>query len=257
MAGQLLPTAGAVARRRVRTAIADPAYMVPPLLLPLMFFAAFAGGLSKLGETPDFTYPDYTAFVWVFVFFMGASFVAVFTGFTMVADFESGFARRLMLAAPQRISVVLGFVLGSLAQAVVSAVILFVIGLVAGMDIDASPLQLLAILVLALLWNIALMLFVSGVGLRLQKVQTGSLMMIMPVFVILFVAPVYLPREQLTGWLGPAADHNPLSALFEASRGLLVGQPEQVGVAFASVGALILAFLVWAILGVRRFERGG
>jgi ABC-2 type transport system permease protein len=251
---RFLPTAMAVARRQIGGALTNPAQMVPPLLLPLMFFAAFAGGLSKLGETPDFPYPDYTAFIWVFAFFMAASFVAVFTGFTMAADFESGFARRLMLASPARMSVVVGFVIGSLVQTAVSCVIVFVIGVIAGMDIGGGPLDLLIIFGLALLWNAAVMLYVSGVGLRVQKVQTGSLVMIMPVFAILFVAPVYLPREQLTGWLAVAADFNPLTYLFEASRGLLAGEPEKLGVACASVAALSALFYIWARLGLRKFE---
>jgi ABC-2 type transport system permease protein len=244
----------AVARRQIGGTLSNPGFMVPPLLLPLMFFAAFAGGLSKLGETPNFPYPDYTAFVWVFVFFMAASFVAVFTGFTMAADFESGFARRLMLATPKRMSFVVGFVIASVVQTAISCVILFGIGLIAGMDIGGGVLDVLIVFGLALLWNIAVMLYVSGVGLRVQKVQTGSLVMIMPVFAVLFVAPVYLPREQLTGWLGTAADFNPLTFLFEAARGLIAGEPEKLGLACLLVLGSSAVFYLWARQGLRRFE---
>jgi ABC-2 type transport system permease protein len=257
MAAGFIPTTAAVARRQATGALTNPAHYVPPLVLPLMFFAAFAGGLSKLGETPNFPYPDYTTFIWAFALIMCASFVAVFTGFTMVADFESGFAGRLMLSARRRMSIVAGFTVGSLVQTAVSSLVLLGIGLLVGMDIQGDVVDVLIVFGLALLWNVAVMLFVAGVGLRVQKVQTGSLVMIMPVFVILFVAPVFLPRDQLTGWLGAAADFNPLSFVFEAARGLLSGEPEKLGLAVGTVAAVALVLLVWARLSLRRFERGG
>lgn len=254
MGGRFVPTAMAVARRQIGAGLTNPAQIVPPLLLPLMFFAAFAGGLSTLGETPDFPYPDYTTFIWAFSLIMAASFVAVFTGFTMAEDFESGFARRLMLAAPQRMSIVFGFVIGSVLQTLVSSLILLGIGLLAGIDISGGVLDLLLVFALAVIWNVAVMLYVSGVGLRVQKVQTGSLVMIMPVFAVLFIAPVYLPREQLTGWLATAADYNPLTFVFEAARSLLIGEPEKLGLAIGTVTGLAVLLLVWAQLGLRKFE---
>ena len=54
---------------------------------------------------PNFDYPPgYTAFQFVFVFLQSAAFGGVFTGFAVARDFDSGFARRLLLerAAPQR-----------------------------------------------------------------------------------------------------------------------------------------------------------
>ena len=74
----------------------------PALLFPLFFFTAFAGGLSRVDQIPGFDYAaDYTAFVYGFVLLQASTFGGVFTGFSMARDFESGFSRRLLLAAPQ------------------------------------------------------------------------------------------------------------------------------------------------------------
>ena len=70
--------------------------------MPLFFFVAFAGGLSAIAKAPGFDYPGgYTAFQFVFVLLQTAAFGGVFTGFSIAADFEIGFARRLLLATPQ------------------------------------------------------------------------------------------------------------------------------------------------------------
>ena len=114
MSGRIGSVAGAVAQRQLMAV--NPAHVVPPLILPLIFFAAFAGGLSQLGEIPEFGYPDYTSFIFVFVLFMGSSFVGVFRGIALATDLETGFARRMIAAAPRPVSLVLGYVFVALMQ---------------------------------------------------------------------------------------------------------------------------------------------
>ena len=54
----------------------------------LFFFAAFAGGLSAVGNVPGFDFPSgYTAFQFVFVLLQSAAFGGVFTGFAIARDF--------------------------------------------------------------------------------------------------------------------------------------------------------------------------
>ena len=77
-----------------------PVLLLPPLVFPLFFYMAFAGGLSTLGNLPGFDYYDYNAFQFVFVLLQSAAFGGVFIGFSIGADFDSGFTRRLFLSGP-------------------------------------------------------------------------------------------------------------------------------------------------------------
>ena len=52
----------------------------------------------------------------MFVLLQSAAFGGVFTGFGIARDFESGFARRLLLAAPRRSGIVLGYALAALVR---------------------------------------------------------------------------------------------------------------------------------------------
>ena len=66
---------------------------------------------------PNFHYaPGYTAFQFVFVFLQSAAFGGVFTGFAVARDFDSGFARRLLLSAPRRSGIIAGYALGALVR---------------------------------------------------------------------------------------------------------------------------------------------
>ena len=96
-----------VAWRTLKNALTNPQIALPTMLFPLFFFTAFAGGLSQLHEIPGFDFPPgYTAFQFVFVLLQSAAFTGVFTGFGVARDFEGGFAKRLLLAAPHRSGIV-------------------------------------------------------------------------------------------------------------------------------------------------------
>jgi ABC-2 type transport system permease protein len=78
-----------------------------------------------------------------------------------------------------------------------------------------------------------------------------------PVFLLLFLAPVYVPLHVLRGWIHAVARMNPLTFLLEAGRGLIEGQPTQVATAFATAAILLAFFAVWARAGLARAERAG
>ncbi|HEY2636919.1 MAG TPA: hypothetical protein VGI54_05985, partial [Solirubrobacteraceae bacterium] len=99
----MIRVALAIAWRGLHTYFCRPDLVIPSLIFPLVFLAGFAGGLSALGTVPGFHFPaGYTAFQFVFVMLQSATFGGLFTGFSLAIDFESGFARRFMLAASDR-----------------------------------------------------------------------------------------------------------------------------------------------------------
>ena len=76
---------------------------------------------------------------------------------------------------------------------------------------------------LALIVNLVAALFAFGVAFRLRTIQAGPAMQ-MPVFLILFFAPVYVPLALLSGWVEAVAKVNPFTALVEGGRDLISGQ---------------------------------
>ena len=80
--------------------------------------------------------------------------------------------------------------------------------LASGMQVDGTGVDLAGLLILGLLVNVTATLFASGVSLRLRSMQAGPLMQI-PIFVVLFLAPVYVPKDLLKGWVSTASSLNP------------------------------------------------
>ncbi len=253
----LTTVARAVAWRSVHNFLTNKALLVPALIFPLFFFASFAGGLSAVGNVPGFDFPTgYTAFQYCFVLLQSAAFGGVFTGFGIARDFETGFGRRYLLAASDRRGIIAGYGIAALLRAFVTWTVLTAVALVAGMQIDGSGVDLVGMYTLAILVNVTATLWASGVALRVRSIQGGPLMQL-PIFLILFLAPVYVPLSLLSGWIHAVASINPVTALLEAARGFISGDPTVIGLAFGLGIVLPCLFAIWSWTGLRRAEAAG
>jgi ABC-2 type transport system permease protein len=246
-----------VAWRTLHNAFHNPVLLLPSLLFPLFFFTAFAGGLSRVSSVPGFDFPSgYTAFQYVFVLLQSAAFGGVFTGFSVARDYESQFARRLMLAAPDRRALIVGYAMAAAVRVVVTWLVITTVALLAGMEIGGGAVDLFGLYGLALLVNVAATLFAVGIAMRFRTIQAGPMMQT-PTFLILFLAPVYVPLGLLSGWIHAVASVNPATALLNAGRGLISGGPGDVALGFACAAGLVVAFCAWAVRGLRSAERAG
>ncbi len=246
-----------VAWRTLKNALTNPQIFLPTMLFPLFFFTAFAGGLSQLREIPGFDYPPgYTAFQFVFVLLQSAAFSGVFTGFSVARDFEGGFAKRLLLAAPHRSGIVIGYAVAAVLRWTVVAAVLTVVALIAGMQVGGGAVDLVGLYLLALLVNFCGFFWSGGLAMRFRTIQAAPLMQ-MPVFLVLFFAPVYVPLELLEGWIESVASLNPLTYILETGRGFVAGDAPHVLGAFALAIGLGAAFWTWALFGLRKAETAG
>jgi ABC-type multidrug transport system permease subunit len=254
---RIWPVASGVAWRTLKNVFTNPSLLFPSLIFPLFFFTAFAGGLSQVAKVPGFDFePGYTAFQFCFVLVQSAAFGGVFTGFGIARDFESGFARRLLLAAPNRTGIIIGYALSALVRWAVTATFLTIVALIAGMNVFGGPVDVFGMYALALVINVCGLLWACGVAMRFRTMQAGPVMQ-MPVFLALFLAPVYVPLGLLTGWIEAVARVNPLTYVLEAARGMLAGDEVHVVLAFGLALGLGASFAAWSLRGLRKAEAAG
>jgi ABC-2 type transport system permease protein len=231
----------AVAARSIHNVFTNPALILPSVIFPLFFFTAFAGGLSRVDSIVHFP-SGYTAFQFVFVLIQSSAFAGVFTG--------------LMLAAPRRGAIVAGYLISGLVRALFTMTVITGVALATGMEVGGSGVDLFGLYGLAVLVNLAASLWAVGVALRVRTIQGGPLMQV-PVFLTLFLAPVYVPLDLLSGWIHGVASVNPATAFLGAGRDLISGQASDVGVAAAIACGLIALFAVWSLRSLRSAEAVG
>jgi ABC-2 type transport system permease protein len=124
------------------------------------------------------------------------------------------------------------------------------------MQVGGDGIDIFGLYGLALIVNLAGMLWAAGIAMRIRSSQAGPLMQT-PVFMLLFLSPVYVPLDLLRGWIHAVASVNPMTFLLTTGRGLLAGEAHDVVLAFASAFVLVLGFALWARLGLRRAEAAG
>jgi ABC-2 type transport system permease protein len=124
------------------------------------------------------------------------------------------------------------------------------------MDVGGSGVDLFGLYALGLILNVAALLWACGVAMRFRTMQAGPVMQ-MPVFLVLFFAPVYVPLSLLSGWIHAIAVVNPLTRVIEAGRGFLAAEPTEVAAAFGAALGLALLFSWWALRGLRKAEAAG
>jgi ABC-2 type transport system permease protein len=253
--GGFFSVAGAVAGRQIYKYFANPAFLAPALF-PLFFFVAFAGGLTRVGDVPGFNYSaGYIAFQYVWALLQAVAMGGAFTGFSIAGDFENGFAKRLMLAASNRSGIILGYSVASLVRVTITGTLVTVIALLTGIPISGG-FDLFGLIGLAVLVNVAATLFGAGVAMLMRTQQAGP-MIRTPIFLVLFLAPVFVPLNLLRGWIETVARLNPFTTILDAARGFLAGEPTSVLPAYAIGLALIFVFALWALFGLRSAEKAG
>ena len=253
-----LSSALGIAWRSLHGVFTRPALLLPALIFPLFFLAAFAGGLSAISETPDFDYPEgYTTFIFGFVLLQASALGGVFTGFSIAADFQFGMGRRMLLGTRHRSSIVLGYVITAIVRVLVTwAAVTTVAVLIARMEVGGGAIDIAGLYGISLTVNVIALLFAAGIGLRLRTLQAGPLMQF-PIFMLLFLAPVYVPQDLLTGWISHAAEYNPITLILNTNRDFLAGLPAEVLLTYGLAFGLMAVMAAWAVTGMRRAEAAG
>src|SRR5437867_7022002 len=132
----------AVSLRNARGLLKQPPRILPPIVIPLLMFTSFTGGLSAVGDTKGFGYYNYTAFQFVFLLYLASILVGVFISFDIAHDYESGFGSRLMAAAPKRFAILGGYMIASLGRCLLAIAVVSAVVLAVGMPVRGGPLEL-------------------------------------------------------------------------------------------------------------------
>jgi ABC-2 type transport system permease protein len=246
-----------VAWRGLHNFFHNPTLVLPAVMFPLFFFTAFAGGLSGVSNVPGFDFPEnYTTFQFVFVLIQASAFGGVFTGFAIARDFEGGVGRRMMLATPNRRALLAGYALVAVGRATFIMLLLTAIALIVGMEVGGSAADRVGMYTLAYQTNLAALMWAAGIAFRFRSLQAGPLMQT-PVFLIIFIAPVYVPLDLLSGWVKTAASVNPITAIIEGARDFISGVPADAWLAFGAGVGLLVVMGAWALRGLAKAEAAG
>ncbi len=216
------------------------------LVISLFFLAVYVGAFGEAGAIERLTGADFLTFI-LPVTILNASIAGSSAGQVLVADLESGYLRRLLTLPVSRVALVLAPMLVGAVLVGAQAVLVLALGLALGAEVAAGAGGLLVVLALALLWGLAFAGYSVATGLLTGNAAAAQFATFL-FFPLIFVAPTFLPREALEGWLETAAAFNPTTYVLEGMRALLIDGWDLGPVALAAgvIGVLCLLSLWWA-----------
>jgi ABC-2 type transport system permease protein len=242
----------ALGRRALSVQFRRAQLLMPTFVLPMMLLAVIASGTSAAQGLRGF--PDvgsYLAFVVPGTIIQGSLLAGLTSGTALAGDLEFGFFDRLLAAPVRRTSLVLGRQAGTLGLSLLQTTFFLAVAFLFGARYPGGAPAILATLVLTAITAVGIGGLASAIAIR-----TGSLSLMQSVFpfvfVLLFTAPAFFPRDLLAPALEQFAAYNPLTYVVEAVRGMLlddssIGEPLEGLVAAVGLAVVTTALATLAL----------
>lgn len=144
------------------------------------------------------------------------------TGFNQ--DFNTGVMDRFRSLPIGRGSVLFAKISVELVRMLIATTILMVVGVLVGFDITNWP-GLFAAVGLSTVFGSALMWIFLTLGVVMKNAQSVQAMGFLVLMPLQFGSSIFAPTQSMPGWLQNFTEYNPLSALADSARGLMVGGP--------------------------------
>ncbi|MEV4567651.1 ABC transporter permease [Nonomuraea sp. NPDC049419] len=219
---------------------------IMPIAMMLLFVYVFGGAI----DTGQVAYVDYL--LPGILLITVASGIA-YTAFRLFLDMQSGIFERFQSMPVARSSVLWAHVLTSLVANLISLALVVVVALLMGFRSPAGVLAWLAVAGLLVLFTLALTWLAVIPGLT-AKSADGASAFSYPLLFLPFVSSAFVPTATMPGPLRAFAEHQPVTAIVNAIRGLFAGHPAAADVwtAVAWCAGLLVVVYVLAMATYRR-----
>lgn len=232
--------------------IRNPAWVTIGVLQPVLYLVLFAPLLKSIASIPGFPSGGaYNVFVPGLLIQLGM-FGAVSVGFSLIAELRFGVIERLRVTPVSRLAMLLGRALRDMTLLVIQSLILVVLALPFGLNINAAGL----LVMLALIALIALMMasISYSAALWLKSEDSFAPLIFTATLPVLLLSGVLLPMSLAPSWLRTIADLNPLSYAVDAARAIFNNHLADASVA-RGVAIIAVLAVVAAALAARQFGR--
>ncbi|MGW8948478.1 ABC transporter permease [Streptomyces sp. NPDC055709] len=192
-----------------------------PIVLLLLFVYIFGDVMSAGMGGGDRS--EYIAYVVPGILMMTIGGTVVGTAVSVSNDMTEGIIARFRTMAIHRGSVLIGHVIGSVLQSVMSVVLVGAVAVAIGFrSTDATVLEWVAALGLMAVVALALTWIAVGMGMVSPNAEAAS-NNALPLVVLPLISSAFVPVDAMPGWFQPIAEYQPFTPAIETLRGLLLG----------------------------------
>ncbi|MFI6061291.1 ABC transporter permease [Streptomyces sp. NPDC051286] len=197
--------------------------LLTPVMLLLLFVYIFGDVMSAGIGGGGADRSEYIAYLVPGLVLMTIGSTTIGTAVSVSNDMTEGIIARFRTMAIHRGSVLIGHVVGSVLQSIISVVLVGAVAVAIGFrSTDATVLEWLAAFGLLVLFATALTWIAVGMGLISPNAEAAS-NNALPLIFLPLISSTFVPVDAMPGWFQPIAEYQPFTPAIETLRGLLLG----------------------------------
>jgi ABC transporter DrrB family efflux protein len=222
-------------------------FTVQPIMFVLLFVYVFGGAIS----TPGY---DYVDFLMPGIIVQTMAFGGFVTALGLAEDLKKGLIDRFRSLPMARSAVLAGRTLADVATNTISLAIMIAVGLLVGFSFSTSPPEVLAGILLMLLFGYAFSWIFAFLGLTSSSPEAAQSLGFIAIFPLTFASSAFVPPDTMPDWLQTFADVNPFTTVVDATRALFIGSPAGNDI-WGAVAWSVGLIAVFAPLSVAKYRR--
>ena len=207
--------------REVKRYLRDRVRIVSSFVQPVLWLVIFGTGIRFSAQlAPPLTPQEY-----LFPGIIGQTllFTSMFMGISVIWDREFGFLKEILVAPISRMSIFLGKMLGDSTDAVIQGILVFLLGILLGIPLNAVMfIEILPIMLLITFGLVSVGLTIASFIENLESFGAIQSFVNLPLF---FLSGALFPvtGSSVPSWLQIAANFNPLTYGVDALRTITLG----------------------------------
>ncbi len=217
-----------------------------PVMLTLMFTYLFGGAIAGSTE-------EYLQFLLPGIVVQTVVFTTIYTGVTLNTDISKGVYDRFRSMPIWRPAPLVGALIGDAARYTIGSTVVIVLGLVLGFRPDGGVVGVVAAVLLLLVFSFGLGWIFTYLGLVMRSPNAVMSMGMMVLFPLTFASNIFVNPDTMPPWLQTLVDHNPITRMVDATRGLMGGNASVEEIAWVLAATAVLT-IVFAPLVMRRYR---
>ena len=220
---------------------------IQPIMFVLLFRYVFGGAIVVSGTS-------YVNYLMAGIFAQTVIFGSTSTGVGLANDLQRGLVDRFRSLPMAKSAVLTGRTISDLVRNAFVIVVMWSVGLLVGFRPQGNVLSWLAAAGLLLLTSFAFSWISATIGLLVSTVEAAQSAGFIWLFPLTFASSAFVPTKSMPDWLRAFAEHQPVSLIVNAVRGLLLNQPDGTTI-WQALAWCIGILIIFIPLAVRAYGR--
>lgn len=217
---------------------------IQPIMFVLLFRYVFGGAIAVSGTS-------YVNYLMAGIFTQTVIFGSTTTGIGLATDLQRGLVDRFRSLPMAKSAVLTGRTISDMVRNTFIVIVMWTVGLLVGFRPQGSVLFWLAAAGILILTSFAFSWISALIGLLVNSVEAAQSAGFIWLFPLTFASSAFVPTKSMPDWLRAFAEHQPVSLIVNAVRGLLLNTPDASTIwqALAWCVGILVVFIplaVWA-----------